>query len=890
MAGPAPHAPLWTEVDLEQSVAGRFEQQVARFGERLALRSPTCSFTYAELDRWTNRIARGALALRGDGPEPMALLLKDGAHAVAGILAAYKAGKISLHLDATLPPERLRFLLTDSGAGLLASAGADLPKARELSAETGIPLLDLDSEVVRSASDTPVGVRVDPGAPAYLIYTSGSTGTPKAVANDHRNVLWGCLENTKRNGVTENDRILLVASPGSGQGVGMLQALLNGAALYPFDIESEGLSALKAWIQGEAITVYHSVPAVFRSLAKVVGDGERFPSLRLVRLGGDTVRREDVELFQRRFDPPCRLRIGYACTEAGTITFHFIDPGTPLGDGLVPVGRPCDEVSIRLVGDDGKEVPPGEAGEIEVTSRHLALGYWRRDDLTRERFRESPGGGPERSYRTGDLGRIRPDGLLEHLGRVDFQVKIRGFRVETGEVEAALRRLPGVADAVVAASPGASGENRLVGYLVWSGPALPHRALRAELLKRLPDYMVPTAFVTLPSLPLTPRGKVDLRSLPAPGPEAAGPGGDFTGPRDDVERDLAALWEELLGVRSIDIRSDFFEIGGNSLLAVELFAEIERRLHRYLPLSVFAEASTVESLARLLREDTPDRWPSLVPIQPLGAKPPFFCVHTATGEVISYRNLARRLGEDQPFYGLRCERLADLSPRYRRLEEMAARYVEEIRSVQPRGPYHLGGLSGGALVAFEMAQQLRAAGEEVRSLVLLDPPGRGGFDGERWEPPPPGLANRAHVAAQWLHFYWTKLRLLDSDERVVYLREKAGKFLERSLRGESPFAKEAEAGADAPAEILEKLPPSLRDQMEPYVPRPYSGAATIVLARWQSPGSNRLGRWRALVAGGLDVRVAPGFHAYIVDEPFVRVLAEQMEECLRRDSAWKRDV
>ncbi|HQR68231.1 MAG TPA: AMP-binding protein, partial [Thermoanaerobaculia bacterium] len=752
MAGTTAHAPLWTDADLHQSVAERFEQQVARFPDRLAVRSRAHSFTYAELDRWVNRIANAVLALRGERLEPMALFLKEGAHAIAGILAAYKAGKISLHLDATLPPERLRFFLEDSGAGLLVSAGADLPRARALAAEAGIPLLDLDGESVASAADGPPGVRVAPEAPAYLIYTSGSTGRPKAVVNDHRNVLWGCFENTKRNRVTEEDRILLVASPGSGQGVGMLQAILNGAALFPFDVEAEGLSALKAWIRDERITVYHSVPAVFRSLMKTVAPGERFPSMRLVRMGGDTVRREDAELFQRHFDPPCRLRIGYACTEAGTITFHFVDPTTPLGEGLVPVGRPCDEVSVRLVGDDGVEVPPGEAGEIEVTSRHLALGYWRREDLTRERFRPDPAGGPERSYRTGDLGRIRPDGLLEHLGRVDFQVKIRGFRVETGEVEAALRRLPGVEDAVVAASGSATGENRLVGYLVWSAPPLPHRTVRAELLKRLPDYMVPSAFVTLPGLPLTPRGKVDLKALPAPGPDAAaGLDGGFTGPRDDVERELAALWERLLGLRSVDVRSDFFEIGGDSLLAVELFAEIEKRMHRHLPVSVFAEASTVESLARLIREEAPRRWPSLVPIQPRGTRPPFFCVHTATGEVISYRNLARRLGGDQPFYGLRAERLPDLSPRYRRMEEMAARYVEEIRSVQPRGPYHLGGLSGGAMVAFEMARQLREAGEEVRALVLLDPPGRGGFDGERGEAPPAGLVGRLQLGAQWLH-------------------------------------------------------------------------------------------------------------------------------------------
>jgi hypothetical protein len=343
----------------------------------------------------------------------------------------------------------------------------------------------------------------------------------------------------------------------------MLQALLNGAALFPFDIEAEGLTALRNWIRDEEITVYHSVPAVFRSLVKTFGGRERFPLVRHVRLGGDTIRREDVELFQRHFEPPCRLRIGYSCTEAGVITCHFIDTATPIGEGAVPVGRVVEEVSVRLLDESDREVAAGEAGEITVRSRHLALGYWRREELTRERFRPDPDGGPERIFSTGDLGRFRPDGLLVHLGRKDFQVKVRGFRIETGEVEAALRTLPGVEDAAVAAPTDASGERHLVGYLVWKGPALSARAVRAALLKTLPDQMVPAAYVTLPRLPLTARGKVDIKALPPPPSDGGGdPGSEVLGPRNDLERQLAEIWARLLKRERVDIRSDFFEMGG----------------------------------------------------------------------------------------------------------------------------------------------------------------------------------------------------------------------------------------------------------------------------------------------------------------------------------------
>jgi len=871
----------WTDADLNGSLVARFERQAARVADRPALRGRTESLTYAALDRRVNRIAHAALALRGEQPEPMAILVKDMSAAIAAILAGYKAAKISLHLDPTLPPERLRLLLEDSGAGLLVSAGALVPLARRLASEAGIPPLDLDGPEVAAAPEERPGLSPSPDAPAHIIYTSGSTGRPNGVVCGHRGTLWGVRENSRRNRVTEHDRILLVASPGTGQGITMLQPLLNGAALFPFDIETEGLPALRDWIREEGITTYHSVPAVFRSLVKAFRPDERFPALRLIRLGGDTIRREDVELFQRHFHPPCLLRVGYSSTESGTIATHFLDTTTPIGDGPVPVGRPGEELEVRLLDDDGREVPAGEVGEIAVRCERMALGYWRRDELTRERFLPDPDGGPGRIFKTGDVGRFRPDGLLEHLGRKDFQVKIRGFRVETGEVAAALRKLPGVGDAVVAAPPSPTGEKRLVAYVVWNGAPLPLRAVRAALSKVLPDYMVPSALVSLPRLPLTPRGKVDLRALPAPPPESGtARDGPLTAPRDDVERELAAIWARLLRRRPIDVKSDFFELGGDSLLAVELFAEIERRMGRVLPLSVFAEAPTIELLAAKLREAEPSRWPVLVPIQPFGSKPPFFCVHTATGEVLSYRALGRRLGPDRPVYGLRCERLPDALPRFKRTEEMATQYIEAIRTIQPEGPYHLGGLSGGAFIAFEMAQQLAAAGESVASLILLDPPSFESRDRAPDEKPDHGLRGKLHSMSQWTRFYWTKLRLLEGEERTDFIREKTAKLVRRAARGKNPFAHDEEALADGAPPGRDRQPPDIRHKTETYFPKVYPGRATIILALYQPLKTDRIRPWRSLVSGGLDVRIVPGFHAYIVEEPFVRVLAPVIEDCL----------
>lgn len=845
------------------SVGAAFEAQVDREPGRVAIRTRGETLTFGELDRLANRIAWRALAARGDAVEPMALLVGRGPAAIAGILAAFKAGKISLFLDGTLPKERLRFLLEDAGAGLVAGGGESLPLARELAAGTGLPLVDVDEAGGDPASARRPGILVRPDTPAYILYTSGTSGVPKGVVRSHRTLLWNARVGARFAGMTSSDRALLVASPGAGQGLALFQALLEGASVYPFDVKEAGLPALRDGIVSEEITLYQSVPAVFRALVKTFRAGESFPRLRVVRLGGDTVRREDVLLFQKHFRSPCRLRVSYGSSETGPVASHFLDAESPLPEGPVAVGRPYEGVELRLLDEAGRDVGPDEVGEITVRSRHLALGYWRREALTRERFLPDPAGGEERVCRTGDLGRLRPDGLLVHLGRKDFQVKIRGNRVEVGEVEEALRALPGVDDAAVAAHTGPDGENRLTGYVVWQGPPGSGKELRAGLGRTLPDYMVPAAFVSLPALPLTDRGKVDRAALKPPEPESAPARGALAGAGDDVEEALAAIWEELLRIGPVGAGDDFFELGGDSLLAVELFARIESRMGIYLPLSSFVGATTLERLAKRLREAPPPRWPCLVPMQPLGEKPPFHCVSWADGEVLAYARLAARLGPSRPVFGLRRERLDDRRPRFTRVEEMAAQYVEEIVGARPEGPYHLGGLSGGAVIAFEMARQLRAAGREVGALLLLEPPRLEGRSERRDAAHARVRLRNTGGLARKVRLYWAKWRLWTAEERRADLRRQAAR-----LRGEA--AREASGVPYEPALA----------SVEPYVPGRFDGRATLVLARHERYRRQRIREWRALVAGGLDVREVPGIHAAIVQEPFVRVLAREVEAAL----------
>lgn len=883
--GPASH---WSDEDLDGSVTDRFERQVDSGPDRLAIRVPGREVTYGGLDRWANGIARDLLESSIDRPETSAVLLGDRTAMIAAILGATKAGKTVLTLDPSHPEERLRLLILDSEARSIVSGGASLPLALRLAAPAGATVIDADAP---RGTDRRPSLRLPCRSPAGLVYTSGSTGRPKGVVQSHLHVLWGCLVDTRRDRLTAGDRRLLLASPGAGAAISMYYALLNGAALFPFDIEASGLEALRDWITSQGITIYQSIPAVFRALARTFREGEGFPAVRLVRLGGDAVRRQDVSLFQRSFDDPCLMRIGYGSTEAGSIASRFIGARELLGDGPVAVGRPSEGIEVRLVDGSGRDARPGEPGEIVVTGAHLADGYWRRPDLTRERFSRDPAGGPARTFRTGDLGRLGPDGLLYHLGRTDLQVKIRGNRVEVEEVEAALRALPRVDDAAVAVHPGPGGENVLAGYLVWRGPPAAPREIRAGLARTLPDHMVPSVLVTLASLPLTPRGKLDRAALRPPGPglPAEEERDSIVAPRDAVERGLAAIWERLLGTRPVDVRSDFFDIGGDSLLAVELFAEIERRMGRVLPLSSFLNASTIELLSEKLRKEPPNRWPSLVPIRPWGTRAPFYCVSWAEGEVLSYAPLAARLGPGRPVWGLRRERHRDGRPCLTGVEEMAEAYIDEIRAFQPSGPYHLGGLSAGGAVAFEMARQLVAAGQEVGALVLLEPSvpdGRDGGPHDRHDGLPLG---RVRVLAEEASWYWTKWKLLEGAERGAWIRRgaaRAAKVLRGPGRRGGPGragagpGRDSESGTGASFAASDLLSREERLHVDRFVPKAYPGRATLFLAAHRRFHDDPRTIWQPLALAGLTIRIVPGFHSSIIQEPFVRILAPQVEECL----------
>jgi thioesterase domain-containing protein/acyl carrier protein len=534
-------------------------------------------------------------------------------------------------------------------------------------------------------------------------------------------------------------------------------------------------------------------------------------------------------------------------------------------------------------------VPIGVAGDLYLTGPGLARGYHGRPEATAEAFVPDPftAQAGERLYRTGDRARRLRDGRIEFLGRFDRQVKLRGFRIELGEIEAALARHPTVSEAAAIVREEGTGDRRLVAYVVpREGNASPAE-LRASLRDLLPEYMVPSRFVLLERLPLLPSGKVDLRSL-ALGKGLSGGAEDTRGvaPRNPWEAALAEVFAEVLGLESVGVEDDFFDLGGHSLLAVGLAAKIEKRFGRKLPLAALFEGATVEQVAiRLFDPARFDAWSPLVAMQPEGSKPPFFCVHPIGGGVTGYyRHLMRHLGPDQPFYGLQARGLEENAGlRHPWIEEMASEYIEALRSVQPHGPYLLGGASYGGWIAFEMAQQLKSQGEQIALLALIDAAApkfletHGEKDDEDEATPDPALQSHGMAHAMAV-IAGKELRLSLEELQDLPLEELLALVLERMR----------EAGlTDGEVDVswVLRYRQSYNDRIRAgarYRARPYDGRIDL----FRTTGSeaveppaeveNPTFGWDAVAPAGVVVHWFAGTHQAMLLEPYVIALAEAL--------------
>jgi len=586
--------------EVEQSIPKRFEKIVSLYPDRIAVKASDNTLTYEQLNRTANRVAHAILRQRGRGVEPITLLIEHSASVIVAILGVLKAGKFYVPLDPSHPLARTSYIFEDTQAGLVVTNSRNLRLATELS-KGGCRVLNIDNLVSGLCAENP-SFSISPDTYAYVLYTSGSTGQPKGVIQNHRNLLHKVMVISNSFHICALDRLSLLHSCGFSASVdNFFGALLNGATLLPFNIKEDGLSNLVKWLIHEEITIYNSVTSVFRHLVNTLTGEEKFPKIRLFKIGAEQVTKDDFDLYKKIFSPDCIFVTGLGSNETGRTRLYFIDKATEILGSTVPTGYAVPDKDILLLDESGKEVGVNRVGEIVVKSSYMSPGYWRRPDLTRAAFLPDPEGGDKRIYLTGDLGLLLPDGCLMLRGRKDFQVKLRGQRVEVAEIERALRELETVKEVVVAAWDVRSDEKRLVAYVVPARQPRPAAGeLRGVLLKKLPEYMVPSNFVFLDALPLTPNGKVDRRALPEPGKVRPDLDTEYVAPRTPIEAELTKIWAEVLYLNRVGVHDNFFDLGGHSLTATRVVSRVLTRFQLEIPLQSLFVAPTVAEMAAVI--------------------------------------------------------------------------------------------------------------------------------------------------------------------------------------------------------------------------------------------------------------------------------------------------
>jgi amino acid adenylation domain-containing protein len=877
-----------------------FEGQAKATPHAIAVCGGGTRLSYGELDRWSNQVARRLRRL-GAGPGlPVALFFERSPEMIAAMLGVLKAGSAYVPLDPAAPQSRLKMIVADTQPRLIVTQQSLCGRLASLD-RTVLSLDDRGCEINGDQTEASSESGVSSHDLAYIMYTSGSTGRPKGVMVEHRAICNTIHWRQKDLPVHGDDAVLhnlnYVFDPSLAL---IFHTLASGGRIVlaePGEEYDPHRLLERAILEG--VTVIEAPPVMLR----VMLDDPLLKACRTLRwvcCGGEAM---PPDLPPRLFELlDVALYNMYGPTETAVDATWW---ACRRGDDrpCVPIGRPIANVQAYILDPHGQPVAVGVPGELHIGGAGLARGYWNAPELTAERFMadpfsDAPGA---RLYRTGDRARWLDDGVIAFLGRLDHQVKVRGHRIELGEVESALASHPALREAAVAVEAGAAGGSRLVAYVVGHGDGEPlaTEPLRRYLKDRLPEYMVPSVFLSLAALPRTPSGKIDREALPAPPRERAVSSRPFVAPATALEEFLAGLWRELLQVERVGTLDNFFELGGNSIGGAVLINRLQQKIGHHVSVIALFDSPTVAGLAHYLSEACPEvvqrvfgagshggdrgfdgvsrangdgarHRPGpkelVVALQPEGSETPWFMIHPPGGIVVCYQALAQRLSRERPFYGIRARGLHGEADLPERLEDMAAEYVAAVREIEPHGPYLLGGWSAGGLVAFEMAHQLLAQGQRTLLLALLDTVPENAED-QNW-------ADRPGVE-YGLELSLEQLSRLGPDEQLPYLWQHAMTLglIESSI----PMS--------VVHQVLDDLKQVFHHHMvltDRYVVRRYPGTITLFRPT-DAPvaAAVRHDRGWGSLAASVDVHFVPGQHHSMVQEPHVQELARALESCLQ---------
>jgi acyl-coenzyme A synthetase/AMP-(fatty) acid ligase/thioesterase domain-containing protein/acyl carrier protein len=852
------------EQEISGSIPERFARVAAAYPGQVAVKSAGRSLTYRELSRDSDRVAHSLLARLGDKPESVALLLSDDVSTVIALMGVLGAGKSYSALNPDDPPGRGKKILVNLSARVLITDREFQDRARQM-APDGCRVARLDELLrARRLDGRPAGPELNSASRAAVYFTSGTTGEPKGIPRNHGILLHRAWLDHHVFGLGSGDRLIMLRGfMFSGSSGDIFGCLLNGACLCVYNARKLGIAPLPETLTREEITIFRPPIELLRYFLDSLESGAFFPSVRCLVLSGDVLYKKDLARIRLHFTKDVVIIHHLAASETGILARLVINAGTVIDGDIVPVGYPVPGKEILILDENGRKLEPGQIGLICVRTRLMASAEGDFPDFMEAQFIPDPDYPGERLYRTGDLGRMRRDGMLEFVGRKDFQFKIRGYRVNTPAIIGKLLEMESVQHAVVTARADPGGENRLVAYVVVAAGSNPSpQALRAALAKELPDYMLPSALVFVEKLPVTDSGKINYQALPEADWSHPQTRAEALPPRDDIERRLVAIWQDVLAVAKVGIRDDFFALGGHSLIAASLCVRVEKDFGRKLYPALLLEYNTVERLAGVMRQQN---LPAqvVVTLQPGGDRPPLFLAPGNEGDTLYFRNLAARLDSDQPVYGLQVTDLGDVLPPLAGLEAMAAYYLNEIRTVRPSGPYYLAGHSFGGRLVFAIAQLMKEAGEEVALLLLMDT-----FAPGQRPKASPGERIRLHM---------NNIRSIPIREWPGYFRQRLNNLIVRlsAVRSLRPLIGRLRL---VPADASSKNKIAARG----YVYRRYPGKLVFfrVNERPSYVHSDLTAGWQAYAAE-VEVHAVPGDHATLLDEPNVSTLAEELRKCLQ---------
>jgi amino acid adenylation domain-containing protein len=863
-----------TDYPADQCIHQLFEAQVERTPDAKAIVYGKQQLTYRELNQRANRLAHHLRTL-GVGPDVLVgICVERSLDMGVGLLGILKAGGAYVPLDPGYPSERLAFMLEDAQVRVLLTQQRLLATLPQHTAH--VICLDTPSaSLPHECLENPVNV-VTPEHLAYGIYTSGSTGTPKGVLGLHRGAvnrlawMWQtypfaaeevCCQKTSLNFV---DSVWELFGP-------LLQGIRS--VIIP-DAVVKDPPRLVHTLAAQQVTRLVLVPSLLRVILDTVGTlGQQLPRLRLWISSGEPLPVDLLRRFQQCLPHSVLLNLYGSSEVSADITWYDL---RLMGDaaGSVPIGRPIANTQIYLLDTYLNPVPVGVPGELYAGGDGLARGYLNRGELTAERFIPNPFSDKPgtRLYKTGDLARYLPDGTIEFLGRTDHQIKLRGLRIELGEIEAVLRQHLAIREVVVTAREDMPGDTRLVAYLVpLQRPTPTPGALRRFLKAKLPEYMIPTAFVFLDALPLTSSGKVNRLALPAPGAICSPSERPAVAPQTPVQEQLRDIWGQLLGLACPGIHDNFFELGGHSLLAVQLMHRVRQTFGQDLPLTTLLQAPTIAGLAACMAAPAQGARSSLIALQASGSQPPLFCLHPAGGQVMVYQSLGACLGPDQPLYGIPSRALTNPAAEYDSLEAMAVDYAAAIRQQHPEGPYYLLGWSMGGILALTVARLLEQQGQHVAFV---------------------GLVDTYHTTSSKLHdpLLGPALAFGGSLASALAALEPARQeALRCALAALSPadrvqrlmaWGREHHLlTADLPLESLQRQVALAEKHLTlctAHQVRPIQAPLSVWWARDGLPGSPTRTDWRRYTLGAVHTATVAGNHFSLLQSPHVRALAEQL--------------